>query len=268
LRGRRDGYHGPTGLSSLGGLSALEELGFLGGESLSQADLAALASLRRLKVLSIMNSHLTDQGLTSICKLERLEQLRLDGTRVSRNGLNQLSGLKSLRDLDVQMWAEVQPTNVTEELTLDLSHLQGLKRLRLSGLALQEADMAFLPNLRHLEDVILGGNSLPGTSLRYLKGLPELVHLSADGLSRLTGEDLAPLAGLAKLETLRLAGDIADAAVASVDGLPRLRGLDVVTAAPIRQQTIADLEQRLPTIQYVHILEPPPQPTVAPQRPR
>jgi hypothetical protein len=192
--------------------------------------------------------------------------LRLDGTRVSRNGLNQLSSLKGLRDLDVQMWAEVQPTNVTEELTLDLSNLQSLKRLRLSGLALQEADMAFLPNLRQLEDVIIEARSLAGTSLGYLKGLPELEHLAVGGLSRLTGEDLASLAGLAKLETLRLGGDIADAAVASLDGLPRLRGLDVVTAASIRKQTMADLEQRLPTIQYVHILEPPPQPTVAPQR--
>jgi hypothetical protein len=266
LRGRLQGYHGPTGLSFLGGLSTLEELGFLGGESLSQADLAALACLSRLKVLSIQNSHLTDQGLTSILKLERLEELRLCGTRVSRNGLNQLSSLKGLRDLQVEMWAEVQPTNVTEELPLDLSPLQGLKRLRLSGFALQEADMAFLPKLRHLEDLMIDAESLPATSLRYLQGLPELVHLSVDGLSRLTGEDLAPLAGLPKLETLRLGGDIGDAAVASVDGLPRLRGLDVVTAAPIRKQTIADLQQRLPTMQYVHIMEPL-RPTAAPQRP-
>jgi hypothetical protein len=268
LRGSRDGYHGPTGLSSLEGLSTLEELSFVGGESLSDADLAGIASLRHLKVLTILDCpQLTDQGLASICKLERLEQLNLWGTRVNRNGLNQLNDLKGLRDLNVELWAEMQSTNVTAELPLDLSHLQGLKRLRLSGFALQEADMASLANLRHLELVILGGSSLPGTSLRYFTGLPELVHLSVDGLSRVTGEDLVPLAGLPKVETLRLGGDVADAAVASLDGLLRLRGLDVVTAAPIRKQTLADLEQRLPTIQYIHIMEPPSPPTVAPQRP-
>jgi Leucine-rich repeat (LRR) protein len=268
LKDRHQGYHGPTGLSHLGGLSALEELSFTGGEALSEADLAGLESLSRLKVLSIMSSHLTDQSLASISKLERLEQLNLAGTRASRNGLNQLSGLKSLRGLDVQMWAEVRPTNVTDELALDLSKLQGLKRLRLSGLALQEADAAFLANLRHLEGVTIDASSLPGTSLRYLRGLSELEYLSVRGLSRPTGGDLAPLAGLANVKTLILGGEIADTALTSLDGLSGLQWLNVETAAPIRSQTIADLKQRLPMIEYIHISEPLPQPAVSSERPR
>jgi len=269
LKDRRQGYDGPTGLSSLGGLSSLEELSLAGGEALlSEADTACLASLSRLKVLSIMNSHLTDQGLTSISKLERLEQLNLAGTRVSRSGLNQLGSSKNLRGLSVQMWAEVRPTNVTEELPLDLSKLQSLTRLELSGLGLQEVDMAFLTNLRRLEDLKIDASSLPGTSLRYLKGLSELECLSVRGLSHPTREDLVPLAGLTKVKTLRLGGDIADAAVASLDGLPGLQWLDVETAEPIRNQTIADLKQRLPMIEYVHISEPLPQPTVPSKSPR
>ena len=90
---------------------------------------------------------------------------------------------------------------------------------------MQEADVAFLANLRHLEDVTIDASSLPGTSLRYLRGLSELECLSVRGLSRPTGGDLAPLAGLAKVKTLRLGGDIADTAVASLDGLPGLQWL-------------------------------------------
>jgi Leucine-rich repeat (LRR) protein len=267
LKDRHQGYNGPTGLSCLGGLSSLEELTLSGQDALlSEADMACLASLHRLKVLSVMNTHLADQGLTSLRKLEGLERLNLIGTRVSRNGLNQLSSLKNLRSLSVGMWAEVRPIDVTEELPLDLSQLQSLTQLHLSGLALQETDMAFLANLRHLKDVKIDASALPGTSLQYLKGLSELEFLSIRGLSHLTGEDLAPLAGLARVKTLRLGGDIADAVVASLDGFPRLQSLDVETAAPIRKQTVADLKQRLPMIEYIRIMEPLPQPTVAPQR--
>lgn len=267
LRDYRQGYNGPTGLSCLGGLSLLEELSIAGQDALlSETDIASLTSLSHLKVLNVMNSHLTDRGLTPIGKLEGLERLSLAGTRVSRNGLNQLSGLKNLRSLSVGMWAEIRPTNVTEELPLDLSQLQSLTQLQLSGLALDEADVTFLANLRHLRDLKIDASALPGTSLRHMKELSELESLSVRGLSQLTGEDLASLAPLARVKTLILGGDIADTTVASLDGLSGLQWLDVETAASIRGQTIADLKQRLPMIEYVHISEPLPQPTVPADR--
>jgi hypothetical protein len=42
LKDRHQGYHGPTGVSYLAGLDALEELAFTGGQSLSDADLSQL----------------------------------------------------------------------------------------------------------------------------------------------------------------------------------------------------------------------------------
>jgi beta-lactamase regulating signal transducer with metallopeptidase domain len=256
LKDHLQNYHGPTGISHLGDLSLLEELIFTPGQALSDADLACLEPLGRLKNLLIQGPQVTDQGLASISNLGQLEQLLLFGTRVSRHGLSQLSGLRNLKELNVQMWAEVQPGDVADDLTLDLSTLRSLKKLRLSGLRLQGADVACLANLPQLEEVTIDASSLPGTSLRHLKGLSKLEYLSVRGLSRCTGQDLAQLVRLPKLRTLFLGGEIADAAVTSLNALSSLHSLTVETGDRIRDQTIADLKARLPMIEYIHIQQP------------
>jgi hypothetical protein len=205
--------------------------------------------------------------LASISELDQLERLYLAGTSVTRSGLNQLRALSRLRDLDVQMWVGGRAPNGIDELTLDLSGLQDLKRLRLSALSLQESDLAFLPNLRHLKQVMIDARSLPAASLQHLKGLSELERLSVRGLARPTDQDLATLAGLARVKDLTLGGEIPDTALTSIEGLAGLQSLTIETSKPIRSQTITDIKQRLPTIGYIHVREPLPQPTVSSQRP-
>jgi Leucine-rich repeat (LRR) protein len=260
LKDRRQGYHGPTGLSHLKGLDSLEELSITGKEAWSAADLTCLESLRGVKALSIMGPQVTDQGLASINKLEQLERLDLAGTPVTRSGLSQLTGLKNLRDLNVEMWPESRLGNAAGELTLDLSTLGSLERLRLSGLLLREADVASVANLRHLEEVTIDASVLPGRSLRYLTGLSELNYLSVTGLSPCTAEDLAQLSRLPQLRSLTLGGEITDASLTSLGAPPNLQSLRVMTRAPIREQTIADLKPRLPVTEYIHIDEPLPSP--------
>jgi Leucine-rich repeat (LRR) protein len=265
LNDRHHGYHGPTGFSYLSGLGSLEELR-VNGEDLSDADLTCIESLDHLKVLSIMSTEVTDRGLASIRKLKQLEQLDLDA-RVTRGGLNQLNDLAHLRVLSVGIRPDVQSQVGIDELTLDLSGLQNLKNLRLGGLPLQDADMAFLAKLRHLESVSLSAHSLPPSSLRHLSGLSELKRLWVSGLARPADQDLAPLAKLTKVTDLDLAGDIPDTALSALGGLAGLESLTVRTSKPIRNQTVAELKQRLPTIESIHITGPLPEPTVSPRRP-
>jgi hypothetical protein len=154
-----------------------------------------------------------------------------------------------------------------DELTLDLSGLQDIKDLHLGGLPLQDADLAFLTKLRHLESLNIYAPSLPPSSLRHLSGLSELKRLWVSGLARPTDQDLAPLANLARVTYLDLDGDIPDTALSALGGLASLQSLIVRTSKPIRNQTVAELRQRLPTIEFIRIEEPLPQPTVSPQRP-
>jgi hypothetical protein len=121
-----------------------------------------------------------------------------------------------------------------------------------------------LANLPQLEEVTIDASSLPGTSLRHLKGLAKLEYLSVRGLSRCTGEDLAQLVRLPKLRTLTVGGEIGDAAVTSLNALSSLQSLTVETGERIRDQTIADLKARLPMIESIHIRQP--LPTAPPPR--
>ncbi len=264
LKDRRQGYHGPTGLSYLRGLNSLEELSLAGGEALSEADLAALESLRNLRVLSLMGPQVTDVGLAAINKLERLERLDLLGASVTRRGLSQLTRLGNLRALNVKMWPEARLGSAADETTLDLSTLESLERLCLSGLALQEADTAFLVRLPHLAEVTIDTSSLPGRSLQHLSGLAELNYLSVTGLGLCTAEDLARLSQLPQLHSLTLGGEITEGSLTSLGTVPNLQSLTVMTHAPIREQTIAQLRQHLPALEYFHINEPLPAPQLEP----
>jgi len=84
-------------------------------------------------------------------------------------------------------------------------------------------------------------------------------------------QDLTSLSNLQRLSDLRIAGDIPDAALASLAGPPRLNSLQVETDHPIRRETVTDLAKSHPGIEYIHInaLTPmPTRPIAAPRRPR
>jgi hypothetical protein len=266
LKDHHHGYHGPTGFSHLSELHLLEELRVNSETALSDADLTSIESLGRLKVLVIGSTEVTDRGLASISKLKQLEELWLDA-EVTCGGLNQLNDLAHLRVLSVGRRLAVQSRVGMDELTLDLSGLQGLKELRLGGLPLQDADMAFLANLGRLEKVSISAYPLPPTSLRHLSGLSKLKRLWIAGLARPAVHDLAPLANLTGVTDLDLAGEIPDTALSALGGPAGLHSLIVNTSEPIRNQTVAELKRRLPNIENIRIMEPLPQPVVSPQRP-
>jgi len=258
LKDRRQGYYGPTGLSHLASLGSLEELSISSGDALSEADLACLEPLGRLKELHVWSKHLTDRNLASISKLKQLESLTVFSS-VTRSALNQLNGLSRLHHL--QMVARPRrnaaKTDPADELMLDLSGLKKMKDMNLSGLQLQDSDLAFLKHLPLLENLsiqpIQPGSPLTGAFLRHLRELPELNRLYVSRLSGCTGEDMAHLNGLPKLRNLTLAGDITDTALASLTGPLSLESLYFDTDEPIRKQTVANLTKSHPVIEYIHI---------------
>jgi hypothetical protein len=261
LKDRRQGYYGPTGLSHLAGLGSLEELSISSGDALSEADLGCLESLGRLKELRVWSKHLTDRNLASIGKLKQLESLTVFSS-VTRSVLNQLNGLSRLHHLQVvaRPRRNAAKTDPADELMLDLSGLKKMKDMNLSGLQLQDSDLAFLEHLPLLENLSIQPiqpDALTGAFLRHLRELPELNRLHVSGLSGCTGEDLAHLNGLPKLRSLRLTGDITNTALASLTGPLSLESIRVETDEPIRKQTVTDLTKSHPVIDFIHIHELP-----------
>ncbi|MDI6448646.1 leucine-rich repeat domain-containing protein [Anaerobaca lacustris] len=266
LKNRRfQGYQGPTGLSHLAGLGSLEELRITTNDPLADSDLVFLESLVHLRKLDILSYGLSDGGLASIGKLKRLEHLGLLGP-VPRGGLNHLNGLSNLQYLQVSSWPDEAGAAQAHELTLDLSGLKKLKDLNLS-LPLHDDDLAFLRNLRSLGNLMIQTNTLSGESLRHVSDLPGLNRLYIGGLSGCTGDDLSRLASLANVRDLTLVGEISDSALSGLSGPAGLQSLTVRTSGPIRDQTIAEIKQHMPTIEFIRIEEPMVLPTISPQPP-
>jgi hypothetical protein len=271
LRNRALGYYGPTGVSHLAGLRSLEKLHLTGHESLSDADLASLESLSGLKDLQIFSIQnvMSERELASIGKLKRLERLYLS-CPVTRSAINHLNGLSNLKRLHVDVHGP--PTLLTRtadnELMLDLSGLKKMKDLHLSGLTLQDSDLAFLIYTPLLENLQIHSDSLTGAFLQHLRELPELNRLYIGGLSACTGENLAYLNGLPKLRSLHLTGDITNSDLMSLEGPLSLESLNVGTNHPIRKQTVNQLKRSHPVIEYIHINNEPMKFPTKPPQPR
>jgi len=272
LKDRKLGYYGSTGLSHLAGHRCLESLGIECGDQLPDADLACLESLSGLKELSISFEEVSDRGLASIGKLKQLE--RLDLRTLTRSGLNHLNGLSKLEYLKVSgPWRDAAISIMqADEGMLDLSGLQRIKDLNLVELPLRDADLAFLKELRTLENLMIDATSpLPGRALRHLEGLPELDRLYVGPLSGCTSEDLSHLNEVPRLRSVILAGDIPDSDLTSLTGPDSLESLHIRTDHPIRNETVAELTASHPVLEYVRIHELTPVQTrsgTAPQRTR
>jgi Leucine-rich repeat (LRR) protein len=250
----------PVAASQLGTLSSLEELSFCGsvaGRFVSDEEVARLESLVRLKKLLLGGSnHLTDRSLTSISKLDQLESLDFsvfDNAGVTKKGLKQLSGLTNLHTLDVKVHPAVK--GPADGVTLDFSALTKLNTLTLDGLPLQDADLASLAGLHHLEWLVLGGD-FTEEGLFHLKNLPELKRFSISSITCTAGDHLSNLGGLKKLEDLTLRGRITDAALRRMSGLGSIWSFKVETNEPVWPETIARLKQVMPAVTYIHIEKP------------
>lgn len=253
LRDRNLGYHGPTGLAYLGGVSSLERLSLQSDDQLPGADLASLEPLPHLKELSIFFASVGDRGLEAIGKLKQLEHLHLD--TLTHDGLNHLNGLAKLEYLNVSAgWNGTNRTIPPGEATLDLSGLRQLKELCLSELWLEDGDLAFLKELPRLERVMIQQTTpLTSAFFRELREQSELNHLWVRGLTDCQAEDLAHLNGLSKLRCLILQGEVTDAALASLKGPACLESLHLDTDHPIHQETIDTLAASHPVLEHVHV---------------
>lgn len=248
----REGNTDPTPFAHLGALHSLERLHTEGFDS----ELAYLENLRNLKDLSISGESITDRGLASVGHLRSLEHLTLSNwdSGFTKEGLNQLSSLTHLQTLDVSNYGQIPSKEQMSP--LDLSSLTNLKTLVLQGRSLDKSDLRFLSKLHQLEWLILENGPIDEGVFEYLGCLTQLKHLFVLGLTFSTGDSLAYLEGLPKLESLRLHGNFDDQILRHLTGLPSLRQLHIETPTTIRPATRIFLQENLPVIQSIRIVSP------------
>jgi Leucine-rich repeat (LRR) protein len=163
--------------------------------------LSHIGGLTEMRVLILQQTALGDAGLAHIKKLPKLEELDLRNTRIGDAGLKHLQGLTKLKKLNLRK------NPATNEIT--------------------DAGVAYLKDLKSLEELILPYTGLTDACLSHLAGLNSLKKLEAygDGIS---DKGLVELAKIKSLEELSLRSDnISDIGMSTLSEFTDLKSLEL-----------------------------------------
>lgn len=147
---------------------------YLRNTKVTDAGVAQLKDLPRLKSLDLRDTQATDAGFAPLKGLIRLESLDLRGTRVTDAVLAHMQELTQLK------WLDLSGTQVTDA---GLTHLKGLTRLELLALdnsRISDTGLEHLKGLTAIETLHLNGTQLTDAGLKHLKRLTRLKLLVLD----------------------------------------------------------------------------------------
>jgi hypothetical protein len=207
------------GLRHVGRLANMEylDLGIYSDEGIpcTDAGLAHLSGLTRLRWLRLAGSKVTDAGLKHLSGMQELTHLSLDRCEVTNAGLALLAPLGELDEL----WL---PRTLDDEGCLALARLKNLREIVGDTDSVTDAGVAQLATLAHLERLTLEGDAITDRSLAALKQAQQLKWLHLYDTS-VTDSGLAMLQEMPQLELLRIRGHKqTDACIPHVAQLPRL----------------------------------------------
>jgi hypothetical protein len=161
-------------LVHVGQLRGLEELDLSQSTSPRQR-LLSLWGSRGEQALETLRMMVTDAGVAHLAGLTKLRVLNLSGTDVGDAGLSHLSCLTNLREL------RLSATSVTGD---GLAHLRGLTNLRvldLSGTSITDAGLVYLEGLTGLQTLDLSDTRISKSAAVHLKKLTGLRSLDLRG---------------------------------------------------------------------------------------
>jgi hypothetical protein len=224
--------------------------------------LVIVARLPPLEELSLseQTQAVTDAGLRELAKLTRLRRIRLkEAPEVTDAGLHALGSLTSLESLTLGDLRSTTPRGLDV-----LRRFPDLRELHLSGIAVDQQNIAGMANLAALQNILIWSiagdavsleplaglrrlrairtnNPLDSTALRALAELPDLEYIG-DELTEVTDEDLFVLAKMPKLRSLMLDSEhITAAALPALAQMKSLRSLNVSARVRLSPQELITL---------------------------
>ena len=229
----------------------LEQLD-LGGTRITDAGIAHLRGMTKLKKLNLQGAALTDEGTRHLANMTELEELNLYGTKVTNVGVEVLKDLKHLSIVDLR-YTRVTRAGVDrlhasvprcEVSFLDPSVRPGLPE-GADRIVAGQGDEAVARWVRsiggraviedgRLREISLASTGVSDELLRNLEGLKHLqkLELRSTEIGDLGVQHLATLTSLEKLD---LGGaTISDEGLAPLAGLKGLRELDALAHADYR----------------------------------
>lgn len=162
---------------------------------ITNAGLASLARLPRLRSLSLERSLIDDEGARQLAKFRGLESLSLSQSDVGD------AGVEKLADLPRLIYLDLGGTNITDAGVAHLARLDKLMELNLEQTRVTDAGASCLARCRNLRHLNLAGTHITDAALESLRGLEHLEALTlreaaVTGLTALQGEGFARLSWL------------------------------------------------------------------------
>ena len=155
-----------VGVERLGKLSKLEYLDLNWQPGITDRGLAVVERMPQLSALSLINTSVTDKGLSSLRQLP-LNALFLSDTKVTDTGMMTLAGLRSLEVI------ELNGTSVGDDGVAQLASLPKLRTLALQKTALTDRGLNHLATTRSLQTLHVGGTKVTVEGITTLrKALP------------------------------------------------------------------------------------------------
>ncbi|MBQ18678.1 MAG: twin-arginine translocase subunit TatC [Planctomycetaceae bacterium] len=177
-----------------------DSLAFSGPE-FTDEHLSRLAEFKKLRMLDLRNSSITDAGLAALVPLTNLQLLNLAGTKITNTGLETLARLKTLKTL------LISSPEIDDGAMASITSHSGLEELNLVGTRISDDGLDQLDQLKQLRSLSLSGNDITDKGLANLvRKSPQLTRLDLAG-TRVSDAGISQLAGLQHLEILNLTRD-------------------------------------------------------------
>uniref|UniRef100_A0A673YPN4 Si:ch73-173p19.1 n=1 Tax=Salmo trutta TaxID=8032 RepID=A0A673YPN4_SALTR len=171
------GRHSVTdaGLTFLSRLSLLSELDLTDYTHVTDHGVTQLATMTRLKRLSLSNTQVTDMGLPSLCSLQELLELCLDRTAVTSRGVAAL--VTCLPHLQVLSLASTQVGDTV--VRRGLVHCAQLFKLNLSRTRITDHGLKFLKRMRLSQVNLEGSGVTPSGISNLIASCPHITSIRA-----------------------------------------------------------------------------------------
>lgn len=238
-----------VGFAPVANLGALERLYLDDCPNITDAGLAHLRGLRKLKYLNIANCPITDQSFAHLANLPALATLIVESDQIGDAGLVHLKKMRPLEFL------AITSPRITDAGVAHLSGLTRLNRLFIKGANVTDAGLVHVASLRNLERLSLIECRITDEGVNTLRPLASLRQLgiSTTG-SPLTDRAFEPLKHFKRLEVLGLYGGedgltqfSSSALLDLVDALPALNVL-TIEQKYFRNPLVAELRKRRPSL--------------------
>ena len=221
-----------AGLADLRDLHDLKVLK-LGGNRITDQGLENIADFTELVDLDISNTswvdskmQVTDAGLAHLKKLTKLRGLDISTLAITDEGFGTLDSLRELRRLDLA------GTQITSAGLRHLANFPQLQALHLGGAWIRNEGMRHVGQCTNLSDLSLIFTRVDDDGLKHLGSLRKLERLSI-GSSQITGAGLASVATLMNLRHLELrSSQLEDEGMKQIASIGSLRRLDLSGGGP------------------------------------